>query len=1011
VAVAFDSTAGHNGNNTGTGTSVAVTVTMVAGETGICCVAVKGGTSAKVSSISGGGTWTLLAQATNSTTERVEIWGTGAGGAATASTVTVNVSGAPSRTTAGVVQYTGVSNILYNSAIKAPTVASANPTVAISQTFANSFAVAAFAISSATAPTSSAGNLRVGVGAGSGGTVSALGVVDVTAAGPGLLTATVTEASQIHAAACVELTDQALPAVYLQSAPQFFQQASGSGKSWTASISGTGPFAAALKISVEGLSSAITALTVSDNTGAGVTWVKQAEGTWGGTSGVTNWGRCQVWTAYFSTTPTAGTVTAAITCSSNVSGSMELEIWQGASPNIGNTASGGATDSTTSASCADSITSSANNSVFTGAYIDGNAGTNFTAQSSTTLGTDFIDSTQGTTFATGRAPAPSTSGGSSTVGPNKSNLFWGHATVELVPFTQMQDEDYPWPAPTAAKTSSYLQLGLDSDEVPTSGSSSLVPEEDSWSAAPPLAPPRGAQVAVDPEEVPAGALLGQPEEDFAWPAPLASGPARPAVATTSAGVAAAWGADVQEPGGLFGQYDEDTPASEPVLLAPPRPAVALTSPQISGRWLDDVQEPGGLFGQHDEDRAELEPVVLGPPRTYVNFTSLSAASRWLDDVQEPGGLFGQYDEDRAEPESLVLGPPRPALSAPPPGAIARWSDDVQDPAGSLFGQYDEDFAHPGQLASGPPRPAVTAASQPAVSRWLDDVQDPLGSPLGQPDEDRTEPESLVLGPARPYVTVASQPTVSRWLDDVQEPGGLFGQYDEDRVEPEPVYGPPRFSVAFASQRVSSRWLDDAQELGGLFGQYDEDRAELESLILGPARPSVASASPFIVTRWADDVQDPAGSLFGQYDEDLAPPWLPTGQRPHLALAPPQDDSLALGYLADESQSQWSAAPPQPRQTHQLPTAADGDFAPPSAASFSPDEEYGLAVGLTAGWRYYYHSALDLDWVPALPSPLPLVPPIRVQRRPPAKFAKSPPRLDLSLASDAPALPAIPWAKK
>lgn len=209
MAIAFGRVA-HNGWGSNAGGNVVVAVTINNGETAVVeisqyysAAAGQGGMS--VSSISGGGTYTQQGSTvdnTDGTAHRTtQIWSTSAGGATSASTCSVAMTGDAACVEVVVRCYTGVDAI---GTTASNTGTSTNPTVSLTTQDNNNWVVAAFNSANDGPATALTGNLRdtgLQTGAQDVGTSS----TDNTSVSVASVTNAVTLASSTWAALALEL--------------------------------------------------------------------------------------------------------------------------------------------------------------------------------------------------------------------------------------------------------------------------------------------------------------------------------------------------------------------------------------------------------------------------------------------------------------------------------------------------------------------------------------------------------------------------------------------------------------------------------------------------------------------------------------------------------------------------------------------------------------------------------------------------------------------------------------
>lgn len=140
--ILFDSVAGNSGGNGSTSTtSLVIPVNIVSGETGFLSIFVLATNT--VSSVVGGGTWTLIKSQTDGNGYQTQLWSNGASGGSSSASVTVNVS-VLGYVYATVVQYKNILAILSGGAQVAMGT-SANPSLAFTTTVSNSWVVSSFA--------------------------------------------------------------------------------------------------------------------------------------------------------------------------------------------------------------------------------------------------------------------------------------------------------------------------------------------------------------------------------------------------------------------------------------------------------------------------------------------------------------------------------------------------------------------------------------------------------------------------------------------------------------------------------------------------------------------------------------------------------------------------------------------------------------------------------------------------------------------------------------------------
>ena len=163
--VLFDTVAADIGSATGTTSPISVTISMIAGETGICAIGFDGTVSGdSVTSITGGGTWKLVKGENASALARAELWTNGAGGGATASSISVAFTGTVTEVTVACGQYLNVGLVLSaNATVANGTTGFELGPVSLTTVHASSIIAAALAGTFTSAPTLSAltGALRV----------------------------------------------------------------------------------------------------------------------------------------------------------------------------------------------------------------------------------------------------------------------------------------------------------------------------------------------------------------------------------------------------------------------------------------------------------------------------------------------------------------------------------------------------------------------------------------------------------------------------------------------------------------------------------------------------------------------------------------------------------------------------------------------------------------------------------------------------------------------------------
>lgn len=185
-------------------TPISVTVAITANHTAIAVVHF-GASGGAVTSLTNGGTWTKICEITNNglAAYHSELWATGVGASATASSVSVAWSGSPEAISVEIADYSGIA-ALGNNATNRSGSASANPNVALTLQDANNFIIAGGGAWDTTAFTVSGGNTirKQQSGSGSSDIIGAL--LDNTQAGTGSITATLLHASNEWTMVAVE---------------------------------------------------------------------------------------------------------------------------------------------------------------------------------------------------------------------------------------------------------------------------------------------------------------------------------------------------------------------------------------------------------------------------------------------------------------------------------------------------------------------------------------------------------------------------------------------------------------------------------------------------------------------------------------------------------------------------------------------------------------------------------------------------------------------------------------
>lgn len=201
----------------------------------------------------------------------------------------------------------------------------------------------------------------------------------------------------------------------------------------TATFSTTAATLLVVALSFEGLTTAITATAVSDNTGVTSAWTKRKTATWTGGS-FNGLGVVEIWTATASASFTTKTVTVTLTCTSNVAGSYSVYAIDGApSSFVGASDSGGSTSDAATHLIAGVVTATQGSSFLVGAGLDGNSAGSFTAQAGTTFGTNFPDVSHGSCFTSFAKTALTTISTSYTVGTTKTDAYYGWVLLEILP--------------------------------------------------------------------------------------------------------------------------------------------------------------------------------------------------------------------------------------------------------------------------------------------------------------------------------------------------------------------------------------------------------------------------------------------------------------------------------------------------------------------------------------------------------------------------------------------------
>jgi hypothetical protein len=528
------------------------------------------------------------------------------------------------------------------------------------------------------------------------------------------------------------------------------------------------------------------------------------------------------------------------------------------------------------------------------------------------------------------------------------------------------DEDF-WDNPLSPiATANYQKLPYQPEPEELPGGSLLKfssPDEDYWGLGAggwglgkaPVVGPNPQSLAPSPQTLylpdlsddPAASLRGQPDEDY-WQNPVAPIPASvcqklPILPDLSDDPAAS----------LRGQPDEDY-WQNPVA---PIPASVYQKLPILPDLSDDPT--GSLHGQPDED-FWANPVAPVPPSIYQ---PLPIAASDPGDIV-PSVAF-QPDEDFWQSAVAPVPPCGPKPSGLPSGAFAQagggppalygqlpYLPDVSDdPAGSLlkFVPPDEDYwqnaaapAPPtlyqglpyasGETAEIPPQTVLPpeedfwqnpiAPAPPAFYQRLpympDLSDDPAGSlaKFSSPDEDY---------PQIAQITQTAQNLVPAFADSGEAPGPAF-QPDEDYWPPlaAATGGWQNPQIARITQTGWNVWpqpwtFESPEPAGSLWGQPDEDFWANPVAPVPPCGPKPSACLPYDSRRqgggppalygqlpYLPEVSDePAGSLYGQPDEDF---WVNP-----VAPAPPRIYQQ-LPYLPDVSDEPGGSPHGVPEET-------------------------------------------------------------------------------------------------
>lgn len=260
----------------------------------------------------------------------------------------------------------------------------------------------------------------------------------------------------------------------------------------------------------------------------------------------------------------------------------------------------------------------------------------------------------------------------------------------------------------------------------------------------------------------------------------------------------------------------------------------------------------------------------------------------FDRAEDPAGIFG---------EDYV----------PAPTSTATMVDEEE-----WWGGAQLCFARIGLAAA-----VALAASNAATAASLQiQTEEPAGSLFGQAEEYYWQ------NPVAPVPATLQWP--QPWTFDVQEPAGaLRGQPDEDfwrnSVAPVP-----------ATLLWPKPWSFEQHDPDSLRGQPDEDFWK------NPVAPVVATLA--YPQPWVGDTQDPAGSLFGQADEDLW--WVPQPFTPPPIVRPFSDTDEVVPQAAafQPDEDSWVNAVGPVQATLAWPQPWTFDVQEPAGALYGVPEE-------------------------------------------------------------------------